>query len=65
PLMPSAASATPKPPQPSPTLERTSQPPYAVWSLPKQTSAQTAHTEESHPSKDLSRKEYWTRLPPS
>ncbi|PNX85769.1 hypothetical protein L195_g041843 [Trifolium pratense] len=43
--MPSAASATPKPPHPSPTLMKTSQPPYTVSSRPKKTCAQTALTQ--------------------
>ncbi|MCI34536.1 hypothetical protein A2U01_0055756, partial [Trifolium medium] len=64
PPTPSTASATPTPPLPPPTLARTSQPPYIVWSQPKQTGAQTAHTKESHPPRALSRKKYLTRPPP-
>ncbi|KAK2393853.1 hypothetical protein QL285_055755 [Trifolium repens] len=65
PPTPSGASSTLMRLPPRPTLMRTSEPPNTIWSPPKRTNGQTAHTEESHPPRDRSRKKYLTRPPPS
>jgi hypothetical protein len=63
PPIPSVASATSNPHPLHPTLTKTSQPPFAIWSPPSHTCGQTAHTKEHHPPRGRSRKTYLIRPP--